>query len=379
MPYEFRLPGVTHFGWGAVEKIGEEAAKLGRRALLVTGRSAMKRSGIADRVTKLLSAAGVSVVLFGEVESDPSTRTIDRGAGIARAEGCDLLIGLGGGSPMDAARAIAAAAVLEGSILDYLRGKAIDRPGLPLINIATTSGTASEITSVAVLLDDEREIKMGMRSPYWFARVAITDPELTVTLPPAITAATGLDALTHAIESYLSTGATAPSEGLALRSIELVGEHLRQAFADGADRPAREGMALASMTAGMSFANAGLGLVHGLAHPIGARYAVPHGEACGRMLPAVMRYNESHARAKLARVGQALTGRPTATADDAAEAVESLLRDFHLPLGLAGLDIPSDHLPRLAKDGLLAGAVKTNPRPVNEPETLELLKQAIPS
>ncbi len=379
MPYEFRLPGVTHFGWGAVEKVGEEAAKLGRHALLVTGRSAMKRSGIADRVTKLLSAAGVSVVLFDEVESDPSTRTVDRAANIARTESCDLLIGLGGGSPMDAARAIAATAVLEGSILDYLRGKAIDRPGLPLINIATTSGTASEITSVAVLMDDEREIKMGMRSPYWFARVAITDPELTVSLPPAITAATGLDALTHATESYLSTGATAPSEGLALQSIELVGIHLRQAFADGADRPAREGMAFASMTAGMAFANAGLGLVHGLAHPIGARYAVPHGEACGRMLPAVMRYNDTHAHAKLARVGQALTGRPTATADDAAEAVESLMRDLHVPLGLAGLDIPSNHLPKLAKDGLLAGAVKTNPRPVNEPETLELLKQAIPS
>jgi 1,3-propanediol dehydrogenase/alcohol dehydrogenase len=376
VPYEFRLPGVTHFGWGAVQKAGEEAARLGRRAMLVTGRSSMKRTGVADRVTGLLAAAGVGVVLFDQIESDPSTKTIDRGAQIARREACDLLVGLGGGSPMDAARAIAAMAVLEGSTLDYLRGKPIDRPGLPLMNIATTSGTASEITAVAVLLDEERAIKMGMKSPFWYAKVAITDPELTMTMSPAVTAATGMDALTHAIESYLSTGATPPSEGLALRAIELVGANLRQAFADGSDRGAREGMALASMTAGMAFANSGLGLVHGLAHPIGARYAVPHGEACGRMLPHVMCYNEPNARDKLARVGQALTSRPDATGDDAVEAVASLLHDLNVPSGLAGIDIPEDHLPALARDGLLAGAVKTNPRPVNEQEALELLQAA---
>ena len=376
MVYEFRLPGVTHFGWGAVERVGGEAAGLGKRALLVTGRTAMKRTGMADRVLKLLSSAGVSAVSYDRVESDPSSSTIDRGAAVAREEGCDLVIGLGGGSPMDAARAISAMAVLEGPILDYLDGKPIDRPGLPLVNIATTAGTASEVTAVSVVLDERRRLKCGMRSPYWFARVAITDPELTLTMPPPLTAATGLDALTHAVESYLSTQATPPSEGMALRAIELVGRHLRAAFADGSDRPAREGMALASMTAGMAFANSGLGLVHGLVHPIGARFGVAHGAICGRLLPHVMQFNKPAAAEKLARVGQALTGRAAATADDAVAATASLLDDLGVPKGIGDLGIPADQMPSLAKDGLLAGAVKTNPRPVTEEEALALLQEA---
>jgi len=374
--YQFRLPEVTHFGWGAVEGVGQEAARLGRRALLVTGRAAMKQTGTADRVVALLAAAGVSVRPYDGIESDPRAATIDRAAKAARAEGCDLVVGLGGGSPMDAARAIAAMAVLEGSITDYLDGKAIDRPGLPLINIATTAGTASEITSVAVVLHERKQLKMGLKSPFWFARVAITDPELTLTMPPALTAATGLDALTHAIESYVSTQATPPSEGLALRAIELVGLHLRAAFADGSNRPAREGMALASMTAGMAFANSGLGLVHGLVHPIGARFGVPHGMACGRLLPLVMRYNQPAAEEKMAQVGRALTRRPEAAAGDAADAVESLLRDLGVPAGIGDVGVPADQIPSLARDGLLAGAVRTNPRPVTEQEALALLEEA---
>lgn len=373
---EFRLPGVSWFGWGAVERVGEEAARIGRRALLVTGRSAMKRSGGEERVRGLLSAAGVDVVLFDQVESDPSATTVDRGAQVARREACELVIGLGGGSPMDAARAIAAMAVLDGSILDYVRGKPIDRLGLPLMNIATTAGTASEITPVAVILDEERELKVGVKSPDWFARVAITDPEFTLTMPPELTAVTGLDALTHAVESYLSTGSTPPSEALALRAVELIGANLRSAFADGGDRAAREGMALGSMTAGMAFANSGLGLVHGLVHPIGARMGLPHGMVCGRLLPHVMRYNQPAVEEKLAAVGRALTGKERAGPEDAVAGVESLLGDLNVPNGLSDLGIPSDQIASLAKDGLLAGAVRTNPRPVSEQDARALLEGA---
>ena len=376
MVHEFRLPGVTLFGWGAVERVGQEAARLGKRAMLVTGRSSMRRTGTADRVTKLLSDAGVSAVLYDQIESDPGSKTIDAAAKIARSESCDLVIGLGGGSPMDAARAIAAMAASGGSILDHVRGKPIERPGLPLINIATTSGTASEITPVAVVTDEERELKMGMKSPYWFSRAAITDPELTVSMPPEVTAATGMDALTHAVESYLSTGATAPSEGLALRAIELVGLHLRDAFHDGSNRAAREGMSLASMTAGMAFANSGLGLVHALVHPIGARHGIAHGAACGRMLPGVLRFNQPIVSEKLARVGHALTGRPGATADSAIEAIEALLRDVNVPNGLADVPISEQQMAGLARDGLLAGALRTNPRPVAEHDALEVLQRA---
>ena len=373
---EFRLPGVTHFGWGAVEKAGEEAARLGRRALLVTGRSAMKETGVGERVTKLLADAGVAVVPFTGVESDPRAHTVDRGAAVARAEKCDLVVGLGGGSPMDTARAIAAMAVLEGSILDYLRGKPIDRPGLPLMNIATTAGTASEITAVSVILDEERALKFGIKSPYWFAKVAITDPELTLSMPPALTASTGLDALTHAIESYLSTGATPPSEALALRAVALIGANLPAVYADGSNRPAREAMAMGSMLAGMAFANSGLGLVHGLVHPLGARHGMSHGNACGRLLPYVMRFNQPAAEQKLREVARALTGDPSATAEDAISAVERLLATVNVPRGLADVAILDADMPSLAKDGLLSGAVRTNPRPVSEEESRALLEEA---
>ena len=374
--HEFRLPGVIHFGWGAAEKVGAEAARLGRRAMLVMGRGAMKRSGTAGRVQKLLVDAGVECVVYDGVESDPSGATIDRGAQLARREGCDLVIGLGGGSPMDAARGIAAMAVLEGSIIDYVRGKPVDRPGLPLVNIATTAGTASEITSVAVVLDEERRIKMGVKSPFWYARVAITDPELTMTMSPQLTAATGLDALTHAVESYLSTGATPPSEALALRSIALAGRHLRAAYADGSDRSAREGMAMSSLLAGMAFANSGLGLVHGLAHPLGARLGVPHGLACGRLLPHVMRYNAAVAPERVAAVGTALTQEAQAGADEAIGAVEALVRDLEVPPGIGDLVIADDQMDMLAKEGLMAGAVRTNPRPVTQEEALAVLEAA---
>jgi len=374
---EFRLPEVIHFGWGAVEKLRDEAPRLGRRALLVTGRAAMQRTGIAARVAGLLSEGGVEAVPFTGVESDPSSSTIDRGAALAKQERCDFVIGLGGGSPMDTARAIAGLVALGGSILDYVRGKPIDRPGLPLINIATTAGTASEITQVAVVLDEERRMKIGLRSPYWFARVAITDPELTMTMPPAITAGTGLDALTHAAESYLSTGATPPSEALALHSIELVGRHLPAAVADGSNRSAREGMAMASMIAGMAFANTGLGLAHGIAHPVGARYRVPHGACCGRLLPHVMRHNAAVVPDRVAAVGAALTGEQITDPQQAAAAVEKLLRDVGVPSGLADLSIPASDITSLAKDTLLVGAIRTNPRPVTETDAFAVLQAAV--
>ena len=376
MSNAFRLPGVTHFGWGAVERVGEEAAALGRRALLVTGRSAMRRAGFSDRVRGLLAEHRVGAVVFDQVEPDPSSATVDRGAEVARDERCDLVVGLGGGSPMDAARAIAAMAVLDGSIRDYLEGKAIDRPGLPLINIATTSGTASEMTPVSVILHEGRQLKMGIRSPHWFARVAITDPELTLTMPPEVTAATGLDALTHAVESCLSTGATEPSEALALRAVALIGRSLRAAAADGGDRPAREAMAIASMTAGMAFANSGLGLVHGLVHPIGARFGLSHGAACGRLLPGVMEYNLPAAETALARVGAALVGKSEAGAEEAITAVEALLSDLGVPSGIGDLPIGEEQLGALARDTLVSGAVKTNPRPVSEQDALAVLRRA---
>jgi alcohol dehydrogenase len=229
---------------------------------------------------------------------------------------------------------------------------------------------------VSVVLDEERQLKMGVRSPHWFARVAITDPELTMTMTPELTAATGLDTLTHAAESYLSTGATPPTEALALRAISLTGAHLRAACRDGGDRRAREGMAMASMLAGMAFANSGLGLVHGLVHSVGARCGVAHGAACGRLLPYVLRFNATAVPDRVAAVGAALTGRPESPLEEAVSAVRELVQEVGVPLGISDLAIPDELIDSLAKDGLISGAVRTNPRAVNEADARALLDEA---
>ena len=374
---EFHLPGVVYFGWGAVEKLGTEAHRFGTKALLVTGRGATKGETILGRVSKLLAEAGVEAKRYSEVESDPSPETVDQGVALARSWGAQMVIGLGGGSPMDAARAIAALHNLEGSILDYVRGRQIDRPGLPLLQVATTSGTASEITPIAVILDRERKVKMGIRCPYGFAQVAITDPELTMTMPPSVTASSGVDALTHAVESYISKGASPPSEGLSLEAIRLIGAYLRRAVNDGTDREARWGMALASMTAGMAFANAGLGAVHGLVHPVGAGFGVAHGAGCGLLLPHVLRFNLPAVSEKLRQVALALEPETQeAKPDDAIYAVERLLKDIGLPLRLRDLGIEQAALPEIAPLGLLAGAVKMNPVTLNEQTALRILEEA---
>lgn len=355
-------------GPGSLPSLKEEAPRLGRSSLLVTGSSAMKKAGITSRVTDLLQQAGVSVTLFDRVESEPDVTTIDRGRALAKSHTSDLVIGLGGGSALDAAKVIAGLANEDAPTQVFHGGRKPNRPGLPFVAIPTTSGTGAEVTSNGVITDREKLVKKSIRDDSFLAEVVIVDPELTLTLPPALTAYTGMDALTQAIESFTSVHATPVTNGLAFEAAKQILFSLPRAFEDGAEIKAREKMAYGSLLAGIALANARLGAVHGLAHPLGVRYRIAHGLVCAILLPAVMKLNRDAVSAKYARLSELV-------AEDIIEHVEKLLQRLRLPSNLRHYRIPESDLPRIVEESMPSGSLKANPRKVTEADLYDILKQ----
>jgi len=376
--HQFRLPETILFGWGAVERVGEQARRLGRRALLVSGRTATKSSGIQPRILNLLRAAELEITVFDGVNPEPAASTVEAAAERMREAACDVVVGVGGGSPLDVAKAAAGMAGLKGGFLEYLRGRPIDRAGLPFIGVPTTAGTAAEITKNAVFLDEERRVKIGIRSDFWFPKVALIDPELTMSMPPALTAASGMDALSHAVESYVSRHAHHASEALSAKAIGLIAGALQRAFADGSNRQAREDMALASVIAGMAFANVGVGAAHALGHVIGPAFGLSHGQACGLLLPYVLAFNLPACQEKGKEIAHLLTGQPAnQTSPQAAiEALFQLLAALGLPSSLAQLGARETDLPPLVPGAMLSGALRTNPRELERADLLAILQNA---
>lgn len=382
--YELTLPRDTVFGEGSLECLGRRASKLGRSALLVIGRGSVRRSGALDKAMKLLKGSGIRVTLYEGVEPDPSIQTVDEGSKVCRRESCDLVIGLGGGSVMDAAKMMAILAKNPGSAREYqMKERAIEQPGLPYIAIPTTSGTGSEGNRVSVLTNKEERIKKSVAHPYMVPHLAIVDPSLTLSLPPKLTAMTGIDALSHAIESYVSRRAQPFTEGIGLRAIKLIGENLPRAVEKGDDISARGSLAMASYLAGIAL-NAGAGAAHMLAHPLGALFGIAHGEAIALVLCEVMRRNLDYATEKFADIAMAL-GENTSglsarsAAELAVDAVSRLcqrigltrrLRDFHLKEEdfseiLKGVEKSTSHLK------------ETNPCPITEELLLEILRASM--
>lgn len=377
--HEFRIPPVIIYGRGTLDRAGEQARRFGDRALVVCGRTVTRGAGVARRLEELLAEAGVRATVFDRVEPEPSSATVDACIEAARQTGAQVFIGIGGGSPLDVAKAAAGILPLGGKTEEYQppQLKPIDRPSLPFIGVPTTAGTAAEITQNAVIKTPSLDAKIGMRSPHWVPQVAIVDPALTDSMPPDLTARSGMDALSHAVEGYVSRRATPVTDALALKATELVGLFLRRAVRDGGDAEARDGMALASMTAGMAFANTGVGAAHSLAHPLGALHGVPHGTACALLLPYVMEYNLEAASDKFANVARAL--RPDldgATPQQGIEAVRDLVRELGLPQTLAQVGVKQEDLAAMLPGTMLSGALKTNPRDVTEQDALHILEQA---
>jgi alcohol dehydrogenase class IV len=375
----FHAPSRIHFGSKSLAQLGPEAAALGTKALVVTGRSSSKKSGSLDKVCAMLEAAGVGVTIFAQVESDPSVATVEEGAALAKAQGCDVIVALGGGSPMDAAKGISCLLANPGPIQQY-ETKGPTRPGPAIIAIPTTAGTGSEVTRISVLTDTVSKRKIPVASPLLVPTVAILDPELTASMPPRVAAATGMDALTHAVEAYVSTVANPLTDTLALAAIEAIGANLLKAVTAPDNLEARTNMLLAQMQAGQAFSNASVGLVHAMSRPMGAFFGVPHGVANAMLLPVVAAYNRPACPERMARLARAL-GRNTAHMDlgqasrQAAAALEELLAELPLPRTLTEVGVTDEALPEMAKEAAANGSSRVNPRKPSEDEIVALYRK----
>jgi alcohol dehydrogenase class IV len=384
MKFEFATATKIVFGAGMAKDAGKIAGEFGKRALVVAGRDA----GRAERLLAILSASGVAAATFA-VTGEPEISTIENGVALAKKGNCDLIIGFGGGSVIDAGKAIAAMLTNEGELPDYLeiigRGRALVKRSAPFIAMPTTAGTGSEVTRNAVLSSPEHKVKVSLRSPLMLARAAIVDPELTYGLPPALTASTGLDALTQLIEPFVSSRANPMTDGVCVEGIRRAARSLRTAFRDGRDKSAREDMAVASLFGGLALANAGLGAVHGFAGPIGGMFPAPHGAVCAALLPHVMATNIHALRQRAAgsdalrrydEVARWLTGKTGAAADDGVDWVRQLAGDLQIkPLGNFG--VRDEHIADLAAKAANASSMKANPIPLAPEELAETLRRAL--
>jgi alcohol dehydrogenase class IV len=372
------------FGWGTADAVGDLSRELGRHALIVTGRSAERSELVRSR----LAGAGVATTMW-TVSREPNLTTIEDGVAALRAADCDVVVGVGGGSVLDTAKAIAALAASDGALLDHLevigRGLPLLRPSLPCIAMPTTAGTGSEVTRNAVLASPEHRVKVSLRSPHLLPRLAIVDPALTLDLPPALTASTGLDALTQVIEPYVSHRANPVTDAWCVDGMWRAAGALRRAVADGHDREAREQMSLVSLCGGLALANAGLGAVHGFAGPIGGMFDAPHGAICAALLPHVVAANvraldarapDHPARSRFDEVGRLLTGRATAVAADGASWLRALVADLGIPplrhYGLTPGDIPA-----IVDQSMRASSMKANPIDLTREELAETLAAAL--
>ncbi len=378
--FQFLMPTKVLFGTGQISKTGEEAARLGKKALVVTGFKAMRQAGITGQVEQSLTAHGLTFELFEKVEANPSTDTVDAGVKLALETGCDLVIGLGGGSAIDAAKAIASAGGLNAPILTLME-KGMSEKGFPCIAIATTSGTGAEVTAISVLTVRSKNRKDALRSPYNFPDVAIVDPGLTLNLTPYLTANTGIDALTHAVEAYTSRTANPVSDLYACKAIALVNKYLRRAVLVGNDLEAREGMALASNLGGIAIAYAGVGAAHGLGMTIGGICNTDHGISVGIALPYVIEFNLAANLEKYRDVAQIL-GEDTKNlslrdgAKLAAQAVLNLMIDLKLPLKYSKIGVQPELLTSLVEDTKTQRAMLNNPIFATE-EDIKGLYQAL--
>lgn len=384
MRFEFATASRIIFGAGALADIGKIASEFGQRPLVVTGRNPAR----ANRLLDLLSSARLATTCFS-IAREPTTDDVICGTAHARAFGCDFVIGFGGGSAIDGAKAIAAMLTNDGDLFDYLevvgRAQPLVHPAAACIAIPTTAGTGAEVTRNAVLAAPTHRVKVSLRSAHMLPRVALVDPELTYDLTPELTAGTGLDALTQLIEPFVSSRANPLTDGICIEGLSRVARSLRRVVENGHDIAAREDMALTSLFGGLALANSGLGAVHGFAGPIGGMFPAPHGALCAALLPHVMHANLQALRARapahgslsryeaLARI---LTGRDDATADDGTAWIQDLVSAIGIPplgtYGVTSLDIPS-----IVEAAGKASSMKANPLPLTSAELTSILDYAL--
>jgi alcohol dehydrogenase len=382
-PFAFTGAKKIVFGNGTFDTLPDHIRELKASRPLVVLDKNLAGTGFRDRVKEILNKEGFKMTLFDkQVEAEPRLELADEGAKAALKGNCDIVVGIGGGSAMDVAKAVAVLAANKNKASDYLGLNKVPGPGLPKIMVPTTAGTGSEVTYTSVFVRQNLKKKEGMNSPYLYPDLALLDPTLTLTLPPVATASTGIDALCHAIESYTSVNASPMSEMFSLEAIALISANLRTCVHEGANLEAREQMLLGSLYAGLGLANAGVGAVHSLSYPLGGKYGVSHGLANTIMLPYVMSFNLPGALEKFTIIAEAM-GEIT---DDlplreaaylAVEAVQSLIEDCGVYTTLEDLNIPEEDFPELAKAAMtVLRPLENNPRKVTIEDAIEIYGEA---
>lgn len=381
--YRIVLNETSYYGAGCRSVIAEEVRKRGfRKALLVTDKDLI-RFGVAEKIGRVLADAGIPYEIYSEIKANPTIRNVQQGVEAFKRSGADFMVALGGGSSIDTAKAVGII-VNNPEFADVrsLEGTAATKHrAVPTFAVPTTAGTAAEVTINYVITDEEAKRKMVCVDPNDIPMCAVIDCELMYSMPKGLTAATGMDALTHAVEGYLTPGAWTMSDMFELKAIELIARYLKNAVDDGSDETARAGMAEAQYIAGMGFSNVGLGLVHGMAHPLGAFYDIPHGVANALLLPYVMQYNMESSLVKFGDVARAMgvdtAGMDTRQAAQAAvDAVRALAVRVGIPQRLSSLGVREEDLPRLAASALADVCTPGNPRDTSAEEILALYREA---
>lgn len=384
MRFEFATATRIVFGPGTLREVGPIAASMGRRALVVVGCTASYAAPLFDR----LDEAGIEHITYC-IGGEPTVEIALKGVDRARADRCDLVIGFGGGSAIDTGKAISALLTNPGDPLDYLevigRGQALTQPAAPYVALPTTAGTGAEVTRNAVLAVPEHRVKVSLRSPLMLPKVALVDPELTYSVPPQVTAYTGLDALTQLIEPFVSVKTNPLTDAICREGIRRAGRSLQRAYEDGNDAEAREDMSLAALFGGLALANAALGAVHGFAGPFGGMFDAPHGAVCAALLPHVMAANiaalrarqpESVAQRRYDEVARLLTGSEAATASDGVAWVGELCRALHVP-GLSSYGVAQADFPDLIEKAARSSSMKGNPIVLTTEELGSILERAL--
>ncbi|MDX1302041.1 L-threonine dehydrogenase [Photobacterium sp.] len=373
MSSAFFIPAVNLMGAGCLTDAADAIKAHGfNKALIVTDK-VLNQIGVVKQVVDLLAERDVEAVVFDGTQPNPTIGNVEAGLGLLKANECDCVISLGGGSPHDAAKGIALVAANGGKIADYEGVDQSAKPQLPLIAINTTAGTASEMTRFCIITDEARHIKMAIVDKNTTPLMSVNDPKLMLAKPASLTAATGMDALTHAIEAYVSIAATPITDAVAIKSIELIQAHLRTAVKDGQNLEAREQMAYAQFMAGMAFNNASLGYVHAMAHQLGGFYDLPHGVCNAVLLPHVQRYNAQVCPERLRDVAKAMginvEGMTAEQGADAAlEAIQVLSNDVGIPAGLKELGAKDKDISILADNALKDACGFTNPKQATHEE-----------
>lgn len=379
--YRFYMPPISLMGRGCLKDVGQEIKGLGyKKALIVTDKTLVK-IGLVKKVTDILDDANISYVIFDETKPNPTVKNVEDGLKMLKDNNCDFLISIGGGSPHDCAKGIGLVATNGGSIKDYEGVNKARKPMLPLVAINTTAGTGSEVTRFAIITDEDRHVKMAIVDWHVTPLIAVNDPELMIEMPKSLTAATGMDALTHAIEAYLSTDATPVTDASALMAIELIFKYLKKAVENGNDIEAREKMAYAEYLAGVAFNNAGLGYVHAMAHQLGGFYDLPHGVCNAVLLPHVLSYNLKVVPQRFIDIAKAMGIDVQGVSAEKAgemviESIKALSKEIGIPSGLKELGVKEEDIRTLAENALKDACGLTNPKQATVEEIMEIYKSA---